>query len=159
MALAAQLAVIYSGFGAAEELRRFIFPASYALLLGFVALNWRSIGLLIIGAGMVLNLLPILANGGLMPISPSSLEEAGRGAELAKLELGDAVPESKNVLLEESETHLEFLSDRFVWDTSGPVSVFSIGDVVIAAGLGVLFVEFLLPILARSLSRDRPSLT
>ena len=150
MALAAQLVVIYTGFGDAAVLRRFIFPSTYVLLLAFVVLNRRRVGFLVIGVGMLLNFLAIVTNGGLMPISPASMEKAGLGEELAELGPGDAVPDSKNVLLEESDTNLQWLSDRFTWGSPGPFSVFSIGDVIIAAGLVVVLVELLLPALQRS---------
>jgi len=159
VAVAAQLIVIYVGFGGAEELRRFVFPASYVLLLAFIILNRRRVGFLVIGAGTLLNFLAIVTNGGLMPISPANMEKAGLGDELAELELGDAVPLSKNVLLEEGDTGLQWLTDRFTWDSLGPFPVFSIGDVIIGAGLVVVLVELLLPLIARAASRDRPSLT
>lgn len=159
VAVAAQLIVIYVGFGGAEELRRFVFPTSYVLLLAFIILNRRRAGFLVIGAGTLLNFLAIVTNGGLMPISPATMEKAGLGDELAELELGDAVPLNKNVLLEESDTNLQWLTDRFTWDSPGPFPVFSIGDVIIGAGLIVVLVELLLPLIARGPSRDRPSLT
>lgn len=159
VAVAAQLIVIYVGLGEAEELRRVVFPASYILLLAFVILNHRRVGFLVIGAGTLLNFLAVVTNGGLMPISPANMEKAGLGGELAELELGDAVPLTKNVLLEESDTSLQWLTDRFTWDSLGPFPVFSIGDVIIAAGLVVVLVELFLPLIARGTSRDRPSLT
>jgi lipoprotein signal peptidase len=159
VAVAAQLIVIYVGFGEAEELRRFVFPASYVLLLAFIILNRRRVGFLVIGAGTLLNFLAIVTNGGLMPISPASMEKGGLGDELAERELGDAVPLTKNVLLEESETNLQWLTDRLTWDSLGPFPVFSVGDVIIAAGLVVVLVEIFLPLIGRGTSRDRPSLT
>ena len=158
-ALAVQLVVVYVGFGEVAELRRFIFPASYVLVLAFIFLNRRRPGFLVIGAGTLLNFLAIVTNGGLMPISPANMEKAGLGDELAKLELGDAVPLNKNVLLDESDTNLQWLTDRFTWDSPGPFPVFSIGDVIIGAGLVIVLVELLLPLIARGSSRDRPSLT
>ena len=159
VAVVAQLIVIYVDFGGAEELRRFVFPASFVLLLAFIILNRRRVGFLVIGAGTFLNFLVIVANGGLMPVSPANMEKAGLGDELAELRLGDAAPMSKNVLLEEGDTHLQWLSDRFTWECLGPFPVFSIGDIIIAAGLVVVLVELLLPLIARAASRDRPSLT
>ena len=150
MALAAQLVVIYLDFDGAAVLRRIIFPSTYVLLLAFVVLNRRRVGFLVIGVGMLLNFLAIVTNGGLMPISPASMEKGGLGEELAELGPGDAVPDSKNVLLEESDTNLQWLSDRFTWGSPGPFSVFSIGDVIIGAGLIVVLVELLLPALQRS---------
>ena len=159
LALAAQLVVIYAGFGDFAVLRRFIFPLSYVLLVAFVILNRRRIGFLVIGAGMLLNFAAIISNGGLMPVSPSNMEKTGMGYKLEELELGDAVPRSKNVLLEESDTNLRWLSDRFTWLSDSPFSVFSVGDIVIAAGLLVVLAELLLlPALQRG-SPDRASPT
>ncbi len=159
VALLAQIIVVFVGFGELGVLRRFVFPASYVLLLAFVVLNWRRIGILIIGAGMVLNFSAVVTNGGLMPISPASMERAGAQDKLAGLELGDPVPLSRNVLLEESDTNLQWLSDRIAWDSPGPFPVFSVGDIIIGIGLVVILVEFLLPVVVQRLSRDRPSLT
>jgi len=158
MALAAQLVVIYAGFGDAAVLRRFIFPSSYVLLLAFVVLNRRRIGFLVIGAGMLLNFLAIVSNGGLMPVTPANAEKAGIGYKIESVEPGEAIPRSKNVLLEESDIHLRWLSDRFTWISDSPFAVFSIGDLVIAAGLVVLLLELLLPALQRS-PPDRASPT
>jgi hypothetical protein len=154
VAVAAELVVIYVGFGEAGVLRRFVFPGCYVLALVFVLLNRRRVGFLVIGAGALLNFLAIVSNGGLMPISPAMMEKAGRGDELAQLELGDAVPRAKNVLLEESDIKLEWLADRFTWDSPGPFSVFSVGDVIIGAGLVVVFVELFLPLIVGRASRD-----
>jgi len=150
VALAAQLVVIYAGFSDAAVLRRFIFPSSYVLLLAFVILNRRRIGFLVIGAGMLLNFSAIVSNGGLMPVTPANAEKAGMGYKIEGVELGEAIPRSKNVLLEASDTHLRWLSDRFTWISDSPFAVFSIGDIVVAAGLVVLLVELLLPALQRS---------
>ncbi len=157
VALLAQIIVMYVGFGEAEVLRRFVFSTTYVLLLAFVVLNWRRVGIMLVGVGMLLNFLAIVTNGGLMPISPAAMEKAGLGDELAELELGDAVPASKNVLLDEADTHLQWLTDRFAWDSPGPFPVFSIGDVIIGAGLIVILVELFLSMVLWP-SRDRPSL-
>jgi hypothetical protein len=158
VAVVVQFIVVYVGFGWAEEFRRVVFPASYVLLIAFVILNRRRLGFLVIGAGMVLNFLAIVSNGGLMPISPSSMEKGGLGDELAKLDVGDAVPQTKNVLLEESDTHLQWLTDRLTWQSPGPFPVFSVGDAIIAVGLVVILVEILLPLVHHA-SRGRTSLT
>ncbi len=159
VAIAAQLIVVYFGFGGAADLRRFVFSASYVLVLAFIILNRRRVGFLVIGAGLLLNFLAIVTNGGLMPVSPANMEKAGLGDELAELELGEAVPLSKDVLLDEGDTHLQWLTDRFAWDSPGPFSVFSIGDAIVGVGLVVVLVELLLSFVARGTSRDRPSLT
>ena len=159
IALLAQLVVVYVGFGDAAVLRRFIFPSTYVLLLAFVILNRQRIGFLVIGVGMLLNFLAIVSNGGLMPVTPANAEKAGMGYKIEGVELGEAIPRSKNVLLEESDTHLRWLSDRFTWISDSPLAVFSVGDIVIAAGLVIVLGELLLlPALQRS-SRNRTSAT
>ncbi len=107
---------------------------------------------------MLLNFAVIVSNGGLMPVSPSNMEKTGRGYTLEELELGDAVPRSKNVLLEESDTNLRWLSDRFTWLSDSPFAVFSVGDAIIGAGLAVVLLELLLPKVLR-VSPDRTSPT
>lgn len=93
-----------------------------------------------------------------MPIAPATMERAGLGDELVELELGDSVPQTKNVLLDEGDTHLGLLSDRITWGSQGPVPVFSIGDAVIGIGLIIILAELLLPKLQRP-PRDRLSPT
>ncbi|MGH9195794.1 MAG: DUF5317 family protein, partial [Acidimicrobiia bacterium] len=92
-----------------------------------------------------LNILPIVANGGLMPVSADNLARAGQTNSIAGREEGDAIPYSKNVLKAKEHTHFYELSDRIVWDKSIFVRVFSIGDVVIAGGLVVTLGELFLP--------------
>jgi len=157
-ALLAQVIVIYAGFGDAAVLRRFIFPSTYVLLLAFVVLNRRRIGFLVIGAGMLLNFLAIVSNGGLMPVTPANAEKAGMGYKIEGVELGEAIPRSKNVLLEASDSHLNWLSDRFTWVSGSPFAVFSAGDIIVAAGLVIVLLEFILAALPRS-SPDQTSPT
>jgi hypothetical protein len=158
LAFSAQLFVIYVGTGEAETFSRFIFPLSYVLLGAFVVLNWRHAGLLIIGVGLSLNFLAIVANGGLMPASPERLVAAGRADDLAGLELGEPVPNSKNVLLADDDTHLRFLTDRIEVAEESPFPLFSLGDLFIFAGLILTLLEILLSF-SQGASRDRPSLT
>jgi hypothetical protein len=114
---------------------------------------------LVIGVGTFLNFLASVTNGGLMPISPANMVKVGLGDELPDLELGDPVPLTKNVLLEEGDPALQWLTDRFTWQSLGPFPVFSIGDIIIAAGLVVVLLELVLPLIVRGASRDHLSLT
>lgn len=156
VSLLAQLVVVFAG--PEGEWRRVVYPASFVLLLVFIVLNRRRIGFLVIGAGMLLNFLAIVANGGLMPVSPSTLVQADLERDLAGIEPGDPVPRTKNVLLEREDTNLWWLSDRLTWGSRRPFPVFSVGDVVVGAGLVVTLAELLLPALRRP-SRDRTSVT
>jgi len=149
LAIALQAAAIFAPLGFDDIPKRVLFLISYALLLLFVALNWRRIGILIIGAGLLLNVLPIVANGGLMPITSESLRSAGKADVLEGLIEGDAIPHTKNVWKERGNTNLWFLSDRLVWENPVFFRVFSIGDVVIAGGLVFVLGEIFLPRLRR----------
>ncbi len=151
-ALALQVLVIHGPLGAGDVQRRAIVIVSYVLLLVFVAFNWRHLGIAVIAVGLVLNFLAIASNGGLMPISPENLQRSGLPE--SQVSLGDWVPRSKDVLLARADTRLWFLSDILVWKNPTGVNVFSIGDVILGAGLVLTLGELFLPRVQR-VSRDR----
>lgn len=161
LVLAAQAVVVYVDLEDGGILRRIVLPASYVLLLAFVALNWRRLGILVLGLGALLNFLAVTSNGGLMPASPENLREAGLEEELVGREPGDAVLGTKDVILEEDDTHLRFLSDRLtLGPDSGPVPpLFSVGDVIVVAGALLAVVGLMLPSVQRVRPDDEPSLT
>lgn len=145
VAVLLQIGAIFAPLG--DDIpRRALFLVSYLLLLLFVYLNLRRIGILIIGIGVVLNFLPIAANGGLMPVTP---EVVARG-DFPSAELGEWVPGTKDVLLEEEDVRLWALGDRFILDVlpMGKLA-YSIGDVFITAGLVVFLVDLLVPRIQR----------
>jgi Family of unknown function (DUF5317) len=113
------------------------------LLFAFVAANFRRTGIAIIGAGLLLNFIVIAANGGLMPVTEETLLKTGSLPHDA--EVGEWVPQSKDVLLDREDVRLYFLSDRLVIEALDPVRAFSIGDVVIVIGLIMTMAELLLP--------------
>ena len=85
-------------------------------------------GLAIVAVGALLNLIPVIANGGAMPSAPE--------AWLA-LNGVPALPVShfSNSVLIGPDTLFPFLGDIFVWPRPLPLAnVFSIGDAVIALG-------------------------
>lgn len=114
-------------------------PAVYvgSTLMVLIALlgNLRLPGLPVIAIGAVLNLLPILANGGYMPSSPEVwLELTGVAA----------VPVSgySNVVLIGADTALPFLGDIFAFPRPLPLATaFSLGDAVIAIGAVIFLVS------------------
>jgi hypothetical protein len=119
-----------------DGLHRGLIDAGYVLALIFVARNWRVPAVRVLAAGLALNLAPMLTNGGLMPVTPSNALRAGFGDEVAALQLGDAVPHSKDVLMLRRDTTFAPLSDTIVLPRRVPGrGVFSPGDVVIAAAL------------------------
>ena len=136
----------------ADNDRRVLMVMSYLLLLVFVGANVRRPGIAIIGIGLLLNLAAIVANEGLMAITPETILRTGPMPEDAVV--GEWLPGSKDVVLEREDVRLWFLTDRLTWDPiSDVVRAFSIGDVVIAAGLMVTLVDLFAPRLKRDDSR------
>ena len=111
---------------------RVAFVASY-LLLGWVLwLNRRLPGVPWLAAGVFLNGLTIVANGGWMPIAPQTVAALDGGA----WPLGTHHGASKDVVLPLGATRLWFLSDIFVIPRPFPwPTAFSIGDVLIVIGV------------------------
>lgn len=140
----AQVIAIRAPLGDDDLPRRVLFVASYVLLLAFVAFNLRHPGIAVIGAGLLLNFAAIVANGGLMAITPETLLKTGGIPDDAVV--SEWLPHSKDVLLERGDVRLWALTDRLTWDpVSSVFRAFSIGDIVILAGLVVTLGELLLP--------------
>ncbi len=111
-----------------------IYVASTIAVLVALLRNLRLPGLAIIALGAVLNLIPILANGGYMPSSPEIWRELTGVA---------AVPVEyySNVALIGPETWFPFLGDVFMFPPPLPMATaFSLGDAVIALGAVVFLV-------------------
>ena len=86
--------------------------------------------------GLFLNLLVISANGGLMPVSPEEVASVNMLDRIENVELGQAVPGSKGVLMAPHEARLWFLSDIFVFPPGSPIArVLSVGDFLVVGGL------------------------
>ena len=152
LALLVQLAAIKAPLGDADDARRALLLYSYLLLLAFVALNLGRPGIAIIGAGLLLNFAAIVANEGLMAITPETILRTGPLPHDAVT--GEWVRGSKDILLEREDVRLWFLTDRLVWDPiSSVIRAFSIGDVVIVAGVIVTLVELFMPRLREEPSR------
>ncbi|MDD5453808.1 MAG: DUF5317 domain-containing protein [Candidatus Bipolaricaulis sp.] len=121
---------------------------SYASLAAFIGLNRRYPEFLIMGVGLVLNLIVIAANGGYMPASAMALDRAGLSDVAAALREGG---QSGNTILMGEGTRLNFLGDFLYLPARVPLaSAFSIGDVVLGLGLAVLLAR-------RMVSRARPN--
>jgi hypothetical protein len=103
--------------------------ASYVMLGAFAWTNRRIPGLPIAALGGLLNFIAITANGGIMP--------ADRDAVAS---LGHTTPEgdfANSQIL--AHPKLQFLGDVFATPASWPLhNVFSIGDIVLVAGVAVL---------------------
>jgi hypothetical protein len=95
--------------------------------MGVVALNLRLTGMWIAGIGILMNFAVIALNHG-MPVLPEAFALAGG-------DIDNLILDAKHVILD-SDSRLPFLADIIPM----PGSVISMGDVLLAVGLGV-FVE------------------
>lgn len=107
---------------------------SQVLLLLFAWQNRNLPGLWLLGLGAALNFAVITLNGGFMPIFPEVVSDLAPHAA-DTWEIGDRLWLSKDVVLPVAETHLPWLTDRFLIPEWSPWrSAFSLGDVAIALG-------------------------
>jgi hypothetical protein len=118
-ALAVQIAMFAPGGPAWPALH----IASYALAAGFVWCNRRLPFVWLLALGGAVNLLAIVANGGVMPASPGAVAAAG---------LTGAEPANSMVL---EAPRLALLGDVFALPAPVPLhNVFSVGDVILVVG-------------------------
>lgn len=128
VALAIQI-VIFSRLGDGLEPRTIeeLHVASYVILLGFAAANLRVRALVPVLLGLAANATAILANHGLMPVSPGAARTVG---------ISPGVHD--NVFV--GDGRLAFLGDVFALPSEFPLAnVFSVGDILIGIGM-MLFV-------------------
>ena len=116
---------------------------SQALLLIFSIVNIRRPGFWLLGLGLALNLLVILLNGGMMPISPETIQHLYPDAPLGAWQVGQRLGVGKDIVIQAAETRLWFLSDHFsLPDWVSYKVAFSLGDVLISAGAFWLLLTF-----------------
>ncbi len=146
VAFGLQLLMVYGlDSNGPREVGALLHLTSYVALGVLLWLNRGAAGAEIIGLGLALNFLVIAANGGYMPVSPEALLAKGQ-SELAALPAGTILAGSKDILPGRADTRLWILSDIItvpwlpLWQRA-----FSIGDVVLAAGLFVLVQAAMLP--------------
>ena len=109
---------------------------SQLLLLGFVWFNRDLIGFRIFGLGLILNLLVIILNGGLMPLSPETAQALYPEVLPSVWQIGSRPGMSKNILLLYEDTRLAFLSDSILLPPWFPwTRALSPGDLLIALGV------------------------
>jgi len=119
-----------------EALTPVVYVVTLSVLVVFLIANRRVLGVPILLAGLMLNVLVISVNAGRMPASVAALEAAGRveGADALRLH-GVAA----NCVLMSDSTRLNMLGDNIVIRLGGPVgSAYSIGDLVALAGEAVV---------------------
>ena len=123
-------------------LRAGAFVATHVLILAVAAVNFRLAGFRLIILGAAANLVALLANGGLMPVSAEARVAIGHQATVDALAIGTAVMGSKGVVLPAAQANLWILTDIFVLPPPFPLpAVASVGDVLVALGVGFLIVK------------------
>ena len=101
------------------------------LLLGFCWWNRAAPGFWLVTMGMGLNFLVMVANGGLMPLSPIAFAQMS-GVDVAA---GTELLFSKSRVLDDAVAALPWLGDRLL--LPGPLArlaVWSVGDFILLAG-------------------------
>lgn len=113
---------------------------SQAFLLLFAWVNRSRPGFWVAGLGLALNLAVIVANGGLMPISPETIARMAPGLDLGAWPVGGRFGTGKDIVLLTRDTWLWWLSDILLLPAWIPIrAAYSIGDILIAAGVAWFF--------------------
>ncbi|HEY7076711.1 MAG TPA: DUF5317 family protein [Solirubrobacteraceae bacterium] len=128
-AIAIQVVVISLLPGGSHTLHAGLHLASYGLLGAFAWANRRLTGVPLVALGGLMNFIAIAANGGVMPTDPQL------AASLAHTTArGDFINSAV-----QAHPKLLFLGDILATPASWPVhNIYSVGDVVIVLGVGVL---------------------
>jgi hypothetical protein len=108
--------------------------------VGIALLFRRFYGAWLIAAGISLNFLPMLAHGGLMPVSYTIVRDSGAFPDITEAQIGQQLHNGKDVLLRRDDIHFYVLSDRYTVDA--PLygkNIYSLGDFVLFGG-GLLVV-------------------
>jgi hypothetical protein len=127
VAIALQVAAFPSGvlpWSTPETVAIVLWLSSFVALGSLILANVRIPGLAMVGIGQACNLVAILANHGLMPVTRGALDGAGLTYHLRNNSLSVVNP------------HLPWLVDRWAVPSWLPFgNVFSVGDVAIGAGV------------------------
>lgn len=141
--VAQQLAISHLGTGGAAGTFRQVLFFSTTVLLALLALKVRRFwGAWLVALGILLNLVPMAFHSGSMPIDYAILERSGAFPEVTREDIGKQTNHGKDVVLDREDIHFFALSDRYV--VTVPVygtNIYSLGDFVLFAGLGLVIVQ------------------
>jgi hypothetical protein len=120
-----QVVIVTVAPGGDTVLQRIVHVATYVAVAAVVLRNLDVRFVWVVGVGGLLNLVAIVANGGVMPASRSALETAG-------LEVRDGAFANSDYV---EDARVGWLGDVFAVPEGWPgANVFSVGDVLILLG-------------------------
>lgn len=133
--------LLFSPFFEASIIPQPLIPMLYifsmVLLLVWVGLNWRLPGVPLVGLGLLLNTIAIVANGGYMPVGLEQAQFAGKLPNYSTESVEVVANNSK--VLPRDQTRLWLLTDILALPAGVPLAnVFSVGDVLLFVGIGYL---------------------
>lgn len=128
--------------GAFGFTRRAIFLVTTFVLM-LIALRYRRyFGAWIVAAGIALNLIPMIAHGGLMPVSYDVVQESKAFPSITRDDVGHQLSNGKDIVLDPEDIRFGWLADRFIVDLPGyGTNIYSLGDFVLFAGIGLVIVQ------------------
>ncbi|MFQ5594510.1 MAG: DUF5317 domain-containing protein [Anaerolineae bacterium] len=121
---------------------RLLFPLTHLAILVVAWVNRDLSGMRLFAAGVLLNLVVIVGNGGFMPVEPEALVSAGIAESVEFVPLYSRVAGSKALVLPRAETALWWLSDIIALR---PIkTIVSLGDLLMVPGVFLLVEEGIL---------------
>jgi hypothetical protein len=154
--VAQQLAISNLDVDGGSGVVRQVLFFSTTLVLAALCLWFRRFwGAWLVAIGIVMNLVPMAAHNGSMPIDYGIIERSGAFPEVTRDDIGKQTNHGKDVVLERDDIHFFELSDRYV--VTLPVygaNIYSLGDFVLFAGLGAVVVQALAQGVAGVVRRD-----
>jgi hypothetical protein len=124
-----------------------LFGLSQVLLLTFFGMNFKRKPMRALAIGFLLNLVPMLFNGGYMPITQTAMVELHPGTNIADWQIGLVRPGSKDIVVSATDAPFWFLGDVFVVGRQFRLpTAFSLGDLLILIGFGWAVYSFSPPL-------------
>ncbi|MBK9613055.1 DUF5317 family protein [Candidatus Amarobacter glycogenicus] len=141
--VAQQVAISSLGTDGSSGIFRQVLFFTTTVALALLALKLRRYwGAWLVALGILLNLVPMAAHRGSMPIDYAVIERSGAFPEVTRDDIGRQTNHGKDIVLERDDIHFFALSDRYVitLPVYGP-NIYSLGDFVLFAGLGAVVTQ------------------